>query len=194
MRRERRMQRGFTRILLAKVHICTALQEKLAQSPVTVKSGRIEAHVFSERPGGSRPSRGGALERTRYRSTRTIASTRHHHSSWNLRDVPPLSSQRPDRYDPQRFASAYRFLSRRQGQISRHSNWRNMAVTFVHRRGECRRLLVESAVLRHSACEQKNGAAKHQGVCHVIKALEAGALHYRDRHVNDQHPEEHGRA
>jgi len=48
---------------------------------------------------------------------------------------------------------------------------------------------------RHGARQQKNGAAKHQCIRQVIKAIvEAGAFHYSDRHVDDQLHEEHGQA
>jgi len=48
---------------------------------------------------------------------------------------------------------------------------------------------------RHGTRKQKNGAAKHQCIRHVIKAIvKAGAFHYSDRHVDNQFDEEHGQA
>ena len=44
------------------------------------------------------------------------------------------------------------------------------------------------------AGEQKHGAAIHQCIRQVIKALDAGAFYYSDWHVDDQHHEEHGQA
>ena len=45
---------------------------------------------------------------------------------------------------------------------------------------------------RHGACEQKNGAAKHQRIRHIIKAVgEAGAFHYSDRHLDGQLHKKH---
>lgn len=47
---------------------------------------------------------------------------------------------------------------------------------------------------RHGTREHKNGAAKHQRIRHVIEALEAGALYYRERHIDDQLNTEHSQA
>src|SRR3974390_208313 len=47
----------------------------------------------------------------------------------------------------------------------------------------------------HGARKQKNRAAKHQRIRHVIKTIaEAGAFHYSDRHIDDQLHDEHGQA
>lgn len=44
----------------------------------------------------------------------------------------------------------------------------------------------------HGAREQKNGAAKHQCIPHVVEAIvQAGAFHHPNRYVHDQLHEEH---
>jgi hypothetical protein len=56
------------------------------------------------------------------------------------------------------------------------------------RRGATDQPMIPTATLPAAgASEHKNGAAKHQCIGHVIKAIvEAGAFHYSDRHIDNQ--------
>jgi hypothetical protein len=56
-------------------------------------------------------------------------------------------------------------------------------------------LIPPQGFARHGTREQKYGAAKHQCIRHVIKAIvEAGAFHHCDRHVDNQNHRKHGEA
>jgi hypothetical protein len=46
--------------------------------------------------------------------------------------------------------------------------------------------LISRRFPRHGAREQKNGAAIHQCIRHVIKAVETGTFHDCDGHVGEQ--------